>query len=61
MPERRLLAPEGRSCIDLAAMLSHMERFEVRVDAQLDDDNVLLTLSGSSWILICGCKPGGMG
>jgi hypothetical protein len=28
-----------------------MARFEARADAQLDDDNVMLTLSGSSWLL----------
>ncbi|MEV6348810.1 hypothetical protein [Actinoplanes sp. NPDC051851] len=34
-----------------------MERFEVSADAQLDDDNVMLTLSGSSWLLNVNASP----
>lgn len=34
-----------------------MERFEARADAQLDDDNVMLTLSGSSWLLNVDASP----
>ena len=34
-----------------------MERFDVRADAHLDDDNVMLTLSGSSWILNVNASP----
>lgn len=34
-----------------------MERFDVRADAQLDDDNVMLTLSGSSWLLNVNASP----
>jgi hypothetical protein len=38
-------------CAGPAAILLRMERFDVRADAQLDDDNVMLTLSGDSWLL----------
>lgn len=34
-----------------------MERFEVRADAQLDDNNVMLTLSGASWLLNVNASP----
>ncbi|MET9313000.1 hypothetical protein ABZX12_14310 [Kribbella sp. NPDC003505] len=34
-----------------------MERFDVRADAQLDDDNVMLTLSGDSWLLNVNASP----
>ncbi|GAA1630464.1 hypothetical protein [Actinoplanes couchii] len=34
-----------------------MELFTVRADAQLDDDNVMLTLSGSSWLLNVDASP----
>ncbi|MFF4811094.1 hypothetical protein ACFY03_23080 [Micromonospora chersina] len=34
-----------------------MERFDVRADAQLDDDNVMLTLSGASWLLNVNASP----
>ncbi|MEU7570485.1 hypothetical protein [Micromonospora sp. NPDC049240] len=34
-----------------------MEQFDVRVDAQLDDDNVMLALSGTSWLLNVHASP----
>ena len=34
-----------------------MERFDVRADPQLDDDNVMLTLSGASWLLNVNASP----
>ncbi|MGW9196681.1 hypothetical protein [Micromonospora chersina] len=34
-----------------------MERFDVRADAQFDDDNVMLTLSGPSWLLNVNASP----
>ncbi|GHJ12699.1 hypothetical protein TPA0908_06940 [Micromonospora sp. AKA38] len=34
-----------------------MERFDVRADAQLDDDNVILALSGPSWLLNVNASP----
>lgn len=44
-------------CADPAAILLRMERFDVRADAQLDDDNVMLTLSGDSWLLNVNASP----
>jgi hypothetical protein len=43
--------------VDAAARILRMERFEVRADAQLDDDNVMLTLSGASWLLNVNASP----
>jgi hypothetical protein len=34
-----------------------MEQFDVRADAQFDDDNVMLTLSGPSWLLNVNASP----
>ncbi|MFB6724952.1 hypothetical protein ACFCV3_32545 [Kribbella sp. NPDC056345] len=34
-----------------------MERFDVRAQAQLDDGNVMLTLSGDSWLLNVDASP----
>lgn len=45
-------------CVDPAATLFGMERFDVMADAQFDDDNVMLTLSGASWILNVNASPG---
>ncbi len=45
-----------------AAHTDRMERFEARADAQLDDQNIMLTLSGSSWLLnVNGPPPTGIG
>lgn len=34
-----------------------MEQFDVRADAQRDDDNVMLTVSGESWLLNVHASP----
>ncbi len=34
-----------------------VEQFSVRADAQLDDDNVMVTLAGHSWLLNVDASP----
>lgn len=46
-----------RHAVHNAGMVSGMERIEVSADAQLDDDNVMVTLTGTTWLLNVHASP----